>query len=115
MNRKALWKPVLLYSGILGVSTVGAVYLTTRSGVYILGVTGVGVLLVALGGGAAGRTGTSHEGQMSVDWAESDSSLSGLGSALTPGISLRLTLLFYGLGIVLWSLVVLATLRGTLA
>lgn len=54
MNLKALWKPILVYTGLLGFLTVGTVYLTTHSGLFMLVIAGGGLLLVVIGGGTAG-------------------------------------------------------------
>ncbi|MFD1514652.1 hypothetical protein [Halomarina rubra] len=110
MNLKPLLKPFLLFTCLLALLTVGAVYVATHSGLYMLVLVGCGVTLVALGSGAAGQTNSgirAEETEMMADgggfWPD----------AITAG-SLRLSLLFYGLGVVLWSVVVLAALGDTL-
>ncbi|RDZ47260.1 hypothetical protein C5B91_06255 [Haloferax sp. Atlit-10N] len=115
MNLDALLKPVLLYTGLLGLLTVGGVYFATHSGLYMLGLTGAGVLLVVLGGGAAGQMGPSnveHAGEKGG--TNRVVSNAGLWSPVETDTSLRLTLLFYGAGLFLWSLVVFGVLRDTL-
>jgi hypothetical protein len=115
VSLESLWKPLVLYTGLLGLLTVGATYLATHSGLYMLVLAGGGLLLAVLGGGHAGRMsagGAEHAGEkggahMTVENA-------GLWSPTNTDTSLRLTLLFYGSGVFLWSLVVLFTLRDTL-
>jgi hypothetical protein len=115
MDLKPLWMPVLLYTGLFSILTVGAVYLATHSGVYILVLAGAGVLFVALGGGAAGRVGTTdHVEDAGMEWEDTDASSPSPMSPLQAETSPRVVLLFYGLGLCLWSLVVLGTLRETL-
>ena len=115
MELKPLWMPLVLYTGLFGILTVGGVYLATHSGLHILVVAGVGLLFVALGGGAAGRAGTtSHVEDASLEWEETDASSPALWSPLQAGPSPRVILLFYGFGLFLWSLVVLGTFRETL-
>ncbi|WP_411967797.1 hypothetical protein [Haloferax sp. YSSS75] len=60
MNLESIWKPFVLYTCLLGLLTVGGVYLATHSGLYMLVVAGGGLLLVVLGGGAAGQMGASN-------------------------------------------------------
>ena len=119
MNPTDLWKPVLLYTGVLGLLTVGPVYLATYSGVAILALVGTGVLLAALGGGAAGAadgSGVSHGPSSKSRGGEpTEVEATGLLPYTDIGTSFRLNLLFYGLGVLLWSLVVLFALRDTLA
>jgi hypothetical protein len=119
MNLETVWKPVLLYTGLLGLLTVGAVYLATYSGVFMLIVAGSGLLLVVLGGGTAGivdgsgASNTGGDGQEVVLGGDTD------GMDLWPHTntetSPRHVLLFYGSGLLLWSLTVLSTLSDTLA
>lgn len=105
MNIKPLWKPFTLYAGLLGLLTVGTVYLVTHSGL---------LLLVVLGGGTAGPT--SASGAEHADDAVAGMMVEDMG--LWPnsyaGSSLRVVLLLYGLGVFLWSLIVLVTLSETL-
>jgi hypothetical protein len=114
MNLKTLWKPFVLYTGLLGLLTVGAVYYATYSGVYMLGLAGAGVLLVALAGGRASTMSTG-----SLDNAEDphqpESDTTGIAAYTSTDTSIRINLLFYGAGVLLWSLVVLGTLYETLA
>ncbi|POG54977.1 hypothetical protein [Haloferax marisrubri] len=115
MNLDALLKPLFLYTGLLGLLTVGSVYFATHSGLYMLGLTGVGVLLVVLGGGAVGQMGPSnveHAGEKGG--TNRVVSNAGLWSTVETDTSLRLTHLFYGAGVSLWSLVVFGVLRDTL-
>jgi hypothetical protein len=112
MDVRKLWKPVVLYTCIFGLLTVGAVYLGTRSGVAMIALVGFGVLLVAAAGGAASMTSTG-----ALDHAD-DSQLplseTGVSSHISTDTSLRVDVLCYGVGVLLWSVVVLTTLRDTL-
>lgn len=110
---KPLLKPLLLYTGLLGLLTVGGVYLTTHSGLYMTVLAGGGVLLVALGGGAGGHPSVSSaERGIESLGDEADSNM--IWSPMKTDTSPRLALAFYGFGVLLWSLVVLSTLRDTL-
>ncbi|MFC7204923.1 hypothetical protein ACFQJC_15505 [Haloferax namakaokahaiae] len=76
---------------------------------------GTGLLLVAVGGGTVDRMGvTQTENAGGKGGAELMVDSSGLKSTLRTDTSLRLNLLFYGLGVALWSIVVLSTLGDTL-
>jgi hypothetical protein len=114
MNLTSLWKPFVLYTCLLGLLTVGAVYFATYSGVYMLGLVGAGVLLVALAGGSASTMSTG-----ALDHAEdphqSQSDTTGIAAYTSTDTPLRINLLFYGVGVLLWSLTVLFTLYDTLA
>lgn len=115
MNVKPLWKPLFVYTGLFGLLTVGTIYFATHSGLYLLISAGIGLLFVVLGGGVAGKTGvtqTEHAGEEGGTELMVDSP--GLWSPLDTDTSLRLTLLLYGFGVLLWSLIVLGTLRDTL-
>ncbi|WP_227355119.1 hypothetical protein [Haladaptatus salinisoli] len=113
MNVTRLWKPLAVYSGLAAVVTVGLVYVATHSGALVLGVAGFGLMLVVLGGAAPGAVSSAG-----AEHAES----AGLGlmvedMGLRPGSSdvpVRALLFLYGLGLFLWSLTVLLTLRSTL-
>jgi hypothetical protein len=113
MSLRALWKPVLLYTGLLGLLTVGTVYLATHSLLYMLVLTAGGLLIVVLNGGTAGRT--SLGGAENADRGEEEFEAAGLVPQLHTDVPTRLVLLLYGLGVFLWSIVVLGTLRDTLA
>jgi len=113
MALTALWRPVLLYSGLLGLLTVGTVYLATHSLLFVLLLAAGGLLIAVLNGGTAGRT--SLGGTETSDEGESELETSGLVPHPNTETPLGLSLLLYGLGVFLWSLVVLVTLRDTLA
>ena len=110
MNLKPLLKPVLLYTGLLALPTVGAVYLATHSGLYMLVLAGSGAVLASLGGGAAGSM-TAHPDAETSDLISDDGGFSPGAVTNTPP---RIALVFYGVGVLLWSLVVLSTLGDTL-
>lgn len=115
VNCRHLWKSLLLYTCILGLLTVGAVYLATHSGFYTPVLTGSGLLLVVLGGGTAGKMGsTQTENAGGKGGTELMVSSPGLQSPLNTDTPVRLTFLFYGLGVFLWSPVILGTFRDTL-
>ncbi|WP_410767370.1 hypothetical protein [Haloferax sp. DFSO60] len=83
----------------------------------MLFLAGGGLLLAVLGGGTAGQMGTAqaeHAGETSGGGREAAASHSGLKSSLNTDTSLRLAFLFYGSGVLLWSLIVLGTLGDTL-
>ena len=114
MNVKSLWKPFSLYAGLLGLLTVGTIYLVTHSGLFILVLAGMGLLLVVLGGGTASPmspSGAEHAEQIGGGLMIEDTGLWPHSYVTT---SLRGILLFYGVGLFLWSLIVLATLGTTL-
>ncbi|GAB7012189.1 hypothetical protein [Halolamina salina] len=113
MALRALWKPVLLYTGVLALLTVGTVYLATRSLALILVLTAVGLLVAVLNGGTAGRTSLGGGENSDEGGAEFDEA--GLLPQTSTEVSLRLTLLLYGTGVFLWSLAVLIALGDTLA
>lgn len=119
MTPNDLRNPILLFTCLLGGLTVGPVYLATYSGVAMLGLAGAGAVLAALGGGAAGAadgSGVTHGSAAKTEGGEpTEVEASGLLPYTDIGTSLRLNLLFYGLGVFLWSLVVLFTLRDTLS
>jgi len=113
MALRALWKPVLLYTGLLGLLTVGTVYLATHSLAFVLALTAVGLLVAVLNGGTAGAT--SLGGAENSDDGEAEFEEAGLLPQTSTAIPLRLTLLLYGLGVFLWSLAVLIALGDTLS
>lgn len=112
MTLQALWKPVLLYTGFLGLLTVGTVYLATHSLLFILVLTAGSLLVVVLNGGTAGRT--SLGGAENSDEGGAEFDATGLLPQTDTDIPLRLTLLLYGLGVFLWCLIVLIALPDTL-
>lgn len=114
MNLNTLWKPFLLYTGLLGLLTVGTIYLTTHSGFFMLILAGGGLLLVVLGGGTTGPMSASGAEQAEEVDAGMMIEDTGLWPHTYTDTSLRLTLLLYGFGLFLWSLIVLFTLRDTL-
>jgi hypothetical protein len=119
VNPTDLWKPLLLYTGLLGLLTVGPVYLATYSGFAIVVLAGAGVVLAALGGGAAGAadgSGVEHGPSGRSKGGEPEGpEATGLMPYTDVDTPFRVNLFFYGLGVLVWSLVVLSTLRDTLA
>jgi hypothetical protein len=109
VNLKGLWKPVLLYTALLGLLTVGAVHLATRSGLLVLFVAGGGLVLVILSVGSAGPTdGGAFENAEGLDaqggWTQTDTDA-----------PVSLPLLCYGFGVFLWSSILLVTFYDILA
>ncbi|WP_435179049.1 hypothetical protein [Halorussus sp. AFM4] len=112
MDWHALAAPLLRYTLLGAVLTVGAAYLAFSSGLTLLLLAGAGVLLVVLGAGEAGAAPAAG-----VEAAEdADVGTTAEGMQLVPGsgsnYSLRAKLLFYGLGLVVWPLAGLAVLLG---
>ena len=110
MNWKALLAPVVRYTFLSALVTVGVAYLVFSSGLTLLLLAGAGVMLVVLGAGEAGAAPASGFGQ-----AE-DMDMGGLteGMEMLPGsssdYSLRAKFLFCGLGLLVWTFVGLAVL-----
>ncbi|UPV99686.1 hypothetical protein M0R88_14340 [Halorussus gelatinilyticus] len=110
MDWNALVAPVVSYTLVAAAATVGVAYLVFSSGLTLLLLAGAGVLLVVLGAGEAGAAPASGFGM-----AE-DSGMGGLteGMEMLPGsssdLSVRAKMLFYGLGLVAWTLAGLAVL-----
>ena len=113
MSDKALWKPFLLYTGLLGPLTIAAIYLATNSLLSLLVATAVGLLIAVLNGGAAG--GSSLGGAERSDEGGMEVEATGMLPHTNGGVPFRLTLLFYGLGLFLWGALVLFTLHDRLA
>ncbi|ELY88302.1 hypothetical protein [Natrialba taiwanensis] len=114
MDLTRLLKPLVMDTGVLGLLTVGLVYALTYSGPFILGLAALGVLLVALGGGAAAQAPAGGSGY------NDDSGLHLMGDDMdiwpgsSPNLSVRVRLLFYGIGLVGWSLIVLGLFSSSL-
>ncbi|MFC4449882.1 hypothetical protein [Halorussus aquaticus] len=110
MDWNALLAPALRYTLLAAIATVGVAYFLFSTGLTLLLLAGAGVLLVVLGAGEAGAAPAAG-----VGGAESaDSGNMAEGMELLPGsssdYSVRAKLLFYGLGLVVWTLVGLAVL-----
>lgn len=105
---RALWKPFVVYSCLLSLLTVGAVYLATDSGFFMLFSVAGGLLLVVLGVGATGPAGVG--GVESAGGAEMGMEDVGVWPGTENQGSSDLILLFYGAGVFLWGLVALFTL-----
>jgi len=122
MDWNALVAPVVRYTLLAALVTVGAAYLAFSSGLTLLLLAGAGVILVVLGAAEAGPAPASGvEGAESGDMGSLDSGGMGAveeGMQLVPGVgpdpgahySLRAKLLFYGLGLVGWAITGLAVL-----
>lgn len=109
MDLNALWKPVVLYMGLLGFLTVGALHFATHSGLVVLfGGIGGGLVLVTL---SVGTTGPTDGGGF-----ENDEGLDATGGWLGADTNTQhsLPLLFYGFGLLLWSVTVLVTFYDVL-
>lgn len=99
---------------VLGVVTVAFVYGLTHSGVLILGLAGLGVICIAVGGGTAGQVTSGESGY--GEYGELGTTVDDTG--IWPGVSsdtpFQVRLFFYGIGLVLWSLVVLRLFSSNL-
>lgn len=113
MRLRALWKPVVLYTGLFALLTVGTIYVATHSGLFVLALAAGGLLLVVLNGGTAGRTSLGGAENSGEGGTEFDAA--GLLPQTGAGAPTRLILLCYGLGVFLWSALVLGTLTETLS
>ena len=111
MNLRPLARPFGWYTVVAGGLTAGAVYLGTHSGLAMLLLTGVGLALLVLGGGRAGALPSAN-----VQSATDDGlALAMEDVSLRPGsLPLRATLLFYGVGLAVWSVAVLVALQDSL-
>lgn len=113
MNFRRLAESAVRDTLVSGVLTVGLAYVLTHSGVLMLGLAGVGLLLVALGGGTAGRVPASGAASAETRGLSSMVEDMGIWSA-SSDVPVRTQLVFYGAGLVLWSLIVLGTFRSSL-
>ncbi|WP_049969916.1 hypothetical protein [Haladaptatus cibarius] len=113
MDIRPIARGLAFYTVLAGAITVGGVYFLTYSGLYTLVVTGVGLLFIVLGGAASGPVGAS-----AVETG--DAEISGMmveDTQLLPSpgeFGARAILLFYGAGLVLWSVIVLTFFQSGL-
>ncbi|WP_276300656.1 hypothetical protein [Halorussus lipolyticus] len=122
MDWNALVAPVVRYTVVAALVTVGAAYLAFSSGLTLLLLSGAGVILVVLGAAEAGAAPAAGVGAAeSGDVGSIDSGGMGAveeGMELVPGVgsgsgsnySLRAKLLFYGLGLLVWGIAGMAIL-----
>ncbi len=114
MDIRPITRGLAFYTIIAGAITVGCVYFLTYSGLYTVVAAGVGLLLVILGGAASITTGPTF-----VEGAD-EAAISGTmteENQFHPSpadFDTRTVLLFYGLGLVLWSVLVLTFFRSGL-
>lgn len=101
-------------TGILGLVTVGLVSGLTRSGALVLLTAGVGVLCIALGGGTAGRVGAGGTGYAEDTGLEMMVEDMDIWPGASSDVPVRARLVFYGLGLVAWSLTVLGLFGSSL-
>lgn len=106
-----LAKPLALYSGLLGLVTVGAVFLVTHSGLDVLLIGGAGLALAFFGLVQAAPPGPNAMGGPGMDLLTEDL---GLRPSAYGTLPIRWRLVLYGVGLVGWSLVVLVGFRGAL-
>lgn len=108
-TRASVLKAVFLYTVLFGSLTVGGVYLSTRSGAYVLVLAAVGLTLVTFIGGtgdvfsSSAAAHTPHVGGVPGD-EESGHGWDPSGSVTG---SRSEALLLYGIGLVVWSVLVL--------
>ena len=114
MDVRPIARGLAYYTVIAGALTVGCVYLLTHSGLYTVVTTGVGLLLVVLGGAAGGTvSGSLVEG--ADEAAISGTMAEDMQLRPSPGdFGTRVVLIFYGVGLVLWSVIVLTVFRSGL-
>ncbi|QCQ75520.1 hypothetical protein E6P09_09695 [Haloferax mediterranei ATCC 33500] len=114
MDKRVVAVTVLIYTILAGIITVGAIYLTTHSGLYLVLTAIIGVVLVALGGGQAGRTNVTSEGVQEKE-AIGRGVVGNIHLPSTSGTdSTRIILICYGLGLFLWSVIILQFFRSGL-
>jgi len=113
MGLTRLLKPLVRDAVVVGGVTVAVAYAFTHSGAVILGLAGLGLLCMGIGGGATGSGGTSGMGSMEQIGNDQGNEARMMTEHMEywPGISsdmpVRMRLLFYGLGLLFWSLTVL--------
>ncbi|QCC60632.1 hypothetical protein [Natrinema thermotolerans] len=120
MNLTRLLKPLVRDTGVIGGVTVGLVYGLTHSGAVIVGLAGLGILCIGVGGGTTGHGGTSGFAALGRTGHDESSEVRNMTRhmELWPGVSsdmpVRVRLLFYGLGLLFWSLTVLGLFSSRL-
>jgi hypothetical protein len=121
MNLKRAGAVTALYTGVLGATTVGVAYIVTRSGAVVLGLAGAGILLFVLGGANGGpvNLGTADTesagfGTMSEELGVSGEKSRFLPTGTTNPLSApkNVVMVFYGLGLFLWGLLLLFRLAA---
>jgi hypothetical protein len=117
MSSTALARAVGLYTVALALGTVAIAVFFVGSGMVVLGLAAFGILFAVLGGASGGSVDSGIPNAQSSSLGEGESvSFANDGSGSTswrfPG---RVMLLFYGLGLAVWSVLALATLGGQLA
>lgn len=116
MKLRSILPAVGVYTGLAGAITVAAVYFGSHSGPYILATGGIGLLFVVLGGADSSGLPTTTGPTMGTGKVSSEEmGLQDLPVRPTPGNhSTHLILILYGLGLFLWSGVVVAFFRSGL-
>jgi hypothetical protein len=105
---------VAIYTVLAGGVTVGGVYVLSHSGLYILGTAAVGMAFLGLGGGSVGAVSArATEGTEEAEISQMTSGSVGAGTATKVGAA-RLVLVLYGVGLLLWSIIVLTFFRSGL-
>ncbi len=114
MDIRPIARGLAFYTVIAGALTVGCVYFLTHSGLFTVVTTVVGLLLAILGGAAGGTvSGSIVEG--ADEAAMSGAMAENMQLRPSPGdFGTRVVLIFYGLGLSLWSVVVLTFFRSGL-
>ncbi|WP_435358862.1 hypothetical protein [Haloarchaeobius sp. DFWS5] len=104
------------YTVVAGAITVGLVYFLTNSGLYIVALAALGVVVAVLGGASGGTTvgGSDIGGGADISFGRGEEG--GMSEMMVKDMKLApnsgkfgggLILIFYGLGLTLWSVVVL--------
>ncbi|ADD07009.1 uncharacterized protein Nmag_3459 [Natrialba magadii ATCC 43099] len=114
MNLRRLVKPLVMDTCVLGVLTVALVYGLTRSGLLIVGLAGLGIICIAVGGGTAGQVTSGQSGYGEYGEVGTPVDDTGIWSGVSPDAPFQVRLFFYGVGLVLWSLIVLRLFSSNL-
>ncbi|ELZ82086.1 hypothetical protein [Haloferax larsenii] len=114
MDKRAIAMAVLVFTIIAGLATVGTIYYTTHSGLYLVFAAIAGLLLLALGGGQAGRTNVTEGGVHEEGGIETEANVDIHAASAAGRLSIRLVLICYGIGIFLWSVIILQYFRSGL-
>lgn len=109
MNLKRVSKPLALYTGLLSGVTVGLAYVLTRSGPVLLGLVGLGMILLWASGSIALQAPSGKAGIIpgTSDQIERTSGHMENRRGRFADMPVLGRVILYGLGLVLWSSIVL--------